>query len=207
MAQHDAVSSMAQHNTTGLSLKTCPNVTFETSLGIFTIELYWNDAPKTCLNFAELSRRGYYNGVKFHRVIKDFMIQGGDPTGTGRGGESIFGQKFEDEIKKELKHTGAGILSMANAGPNTNGSQFFITLAPTPWLDGKHTIASLYAFRLLSRCVFVTLQQASTPSSAASAPAWTLSCGWASCRRMGRTGEAVAMQSLTAALLSPRFRS
>ena len=131
---------MAQYNPTGLSLKTCPSVTFETSLGNFTVELYWNEAPKSCLNFAELSRRGYYNGVKFHRIIKDFMIQGGDPTGTGRGGESIFGSKFEDEIKKELKHTGAGILSMANAGPNTNGSQYFITLAPTPWLDGKHTI-------------------------------------------------------------------
>jgi peptidyl-prolyl cis-trans isomerase-like 1 len=131
---------MAQLNPTGLSLKTCPSVTFETSLGSFTVELYWNEAPKTCLNFAELSRRGYYNGVRFHRIIKDFMIQGGDPTGTGRGGDSIFGAKFEDEIKKELKHTGAGILSMANAGPNSNGSQFFITLAPTPWLDGKHTI-------------------------------------------------------------------
>jgi peptidyl-prolyl cis-trans isomerase-like 1 len=131
---------MAQYNPTGLSLKTCPTIAFETTLGNFTVELYWNEAPRTCLNFAELSRRGYYNGVRFHRIIKDFMIQGGDPTGTGRGGESIFGSKFEDEIKKELKHTGAGILSMANAGPNTNGSQFFITLAPTPWLDGKHTI-------------------------------------------------------------------
>ena len=92
------------------------------------------------INFLELANRGYYNGVTFHRIIKDFMIQGGDPTGTGRGGKSIYGDKFEDEITKQLKHTGAGILSMANSGPNTNGSQFFITLAPTPWLDGKHTV-------------------------------------------------------------------
>ncbi|TFJ85391.1 hypothetical protein NSK_003350 [Nannochloropsis salina CCMP1776] len=88
----------------------------------------------------ELARSGYYNGTIFHRIIKDFMIQGGDPTGTGRGGESIYGGKFEDEITRDLKHTGAGIVSMANAGPNTNGSQFFLTLGPTPWLDGKHTI-------------------------------------------------------------------
>eukprot|EP01018_Ginkgo_biloba_P012144 Gb_11564 [translate_table: standard] len=117
-----------------------PEVTLETSMGPITVELYNKHAPKTCRNFLELSRRGYYNNVKFHRIIKDFMAQGGDPTGTGRGGESIYGPKFEDEITRELKHTGAGILSMANAGPNTNGSQFFITLAPTPWLDGKHTI-------------------------------------------------------------------
>eukprot|EP01038_Epipyxis_sp_PR26KG_P010344 gene10344-13897_t len=109
-------------------------------MGTFTVELYKLHAPKTCFNFAELVKIGYYNDVVFHRIIRDFMIQGGDPTGTGRGGESIFGGKFEDELTKELKHTGAGILSMANSGPNTNGSQFFITLAPTPWLDGKHTI-------------------------------------------------------------------
>lgn len=95
---------------------------------------------QTCENFRTLADRQYYNNTLFHRIIPDFMVQGGDPTGTGRGGESIYGAKFEDEIDPGLKHTGAGILSMANSGPNTNGSQFFITLAPTPWLDGKHTI-------------------------------------------------------------------
>ncbi|XP_057535295.1 peptidyl-prolyl cis-trans isomerase CYP18-2 isoform X1 [Amaranthus tricolor] len=117
-----------------------PEVTMDTSMGPFTVELYYKHAPRTCRNFLELSRRGYYDNVKFHRIIKDFIVQGGDPTGTGRGGESIYGKHFEDEIDYKLKHTGAGILSMANAGPNTNGSQFFITLAPTPSLDGKHTI-------------------------------------------------------------------
>ncbi|KAK8751605.1 hypothetical protein OTU49_009433 [Cherax quadricarinatus] len=117
-----------------------PYVVLETSMGEVTLELYWKHAPNTCRNFAELSRRGYYNGCKFHRIIRDFMIQGGDPTGTGRGGASIYGKHFNDEIHDELKHTGAGLLSMANAGPNTNGSQFFITLAPTQWLDGKHAI-------------------------------------------------------------------
>ncbi|XP_064604233.1 peptidyl-prolyl cis-trans isomerase-like 1 isoform X2 [Liolophura sinensis] len=109
-------------------------------MGTIVVELYWKHAPATCRNFAELCRRGYYKNVKFHRIIRDFMIQGGDPTGTGRGGASIYGQKFNDEIHEDLKHTGAGILSMANSGPNTNGSQFFITLAPTQWLDGKHAI-------------------------------------------------------------------
>lgn len=117
-----------------------PRVVVETTLGQFELELYHNHAPKTCYNFQELAKLGYYDGTIFHRVIKDFMIQGGDPTGTGRGGESVFGGKFEDEITRDLKHTGAGILSMANSGPGTNGSQFFIILAPTPWLDGKHTI-------------------------------------------------------------------
>ncbi|RWW33710.1 hypothetical protein GW17_00001575 [Ensete ventricosum] len=111
--------------------------------------MYYKHTPKTCRNFVELSRRGYYDDVKFHRILKDFIVQGGDPTGTGRGGESIYGfvaiffslwtsmgPKFEDEIRPELKHTGAGIMSMANAGPNTNGSQFFITLAPCQSLDG-----------------------------------------------------------------------
>jgi peptidyl-prolyl cis-trans isomerase-like 1 len=115
-------------------------VVLETSMGNIILELYTNHAPRTCQNFTQLAARNYYNGTVFHRIIPDFMIQGGDPTGTGRGGSSIYGDKFEDEIKPDLKHTGAGVLSMANSGPNTNGSQFFITLAPTPWLDGKHTI-------------------------------------------------------------------
>ena len=117
-----------------------PTVSVETSMGEITVELYWRHAPTTCRNFAELANRGYYNGTKFHRIIKDFMIQGGDPTGTGRGGASIYGKSFDDEIHPELKHTGAGIISMANSGPDTNGSQFFITLGPTSHLDGRHAI-------------------------------------------------------------------
>ncbi|CEP15136.1 hypothetical protein [Parasitella parasitica] len=112
------------------------SVILDTSMGSIHVELYWDHAPKTCKNFYELAKQGKYDKVSFHRII----AVGGDPTGTGRGGASIYGAKFEDEINPELKHTGAGILSMANSGPNTNGSQFFITLAPTPWLDGKHTI-------------------------------------------------------------------
>ncbi|KAK4145036.1 cyclophilin-like domain-containing protein [Dichotomopilus funicola] len=116
------------------------DVALETTMGTILVELYTSHAPRTCENFSTLATRGYYDGTIFHRIIKDFMVQGGDPTATGRGGSSIYGEKFEDEIRDDLKHTGAGILSMANAGPNTNGSQFFLTLAPTPWLDGKHTI-------------------------------------------------------------------
>ncbi|KAK0342733.1 Peptidyl-prolyl cis-trans isomerase-like 1 [Friedmanniomyces endolithicus] len=115
-------------------------VVLETSMGNIVCELYSTHAPRTCQNFSTLASRNYYNRTIFHRIIPDFMVQGGDPTGTGRGGASIYGEKFEDEIRPDLKHTGAGILSMANSGPNTNGSQFFITLAPAPWLDGKHTI-------------------------------------------------------------------
>eukprot|EP00934_Nitzschia_sp_Nitz4_P003212 Nitzschia sp. Nitz4//scaffold131_size63436//8111//8779//NITZ4_006262-RA/size63436-snap-gene-0.48-mRNA-1//-1//CDS//3329535229//3202//frame0 len=115
-------------------------VKFDTSIGTFVVELYHRHAPRSCYNIAALANAGYYDNTIFHRIIRDFMIQGGDPTATGRGGESIYGGKFEDEITRTLKHTGAGILSMANAGPNTNGSQFFITLKSTPWLDGKHTI-------------------------------------------------------------------
>lgn len=121
----------------------CVVLTASLRQGTVTVELYADHAPRTCRNFATLARRGYYDGTVFHRVIPDFMVQGGDPTGTGRGGESIYGKTFADELAttpSPLKHTGAGILSMANAGPDTNGSQFFLTLAPTPWLDGKHTI-------------------------------------------------------------------
>eukprot|EP00928_Gymnodinium_smaydae_P087458 TRINITY_DN71719_c0_g1_i1.p1 TRINITY_DN71719_c0_g1~~TRINITY_DN71719_c0_g1_i1.p1 ORF type:complete len:184 (+),score=26.75 TRINITY_DN71719_c0_g1_i1:64-615(+) len=115
-------------------------VVLYTSMGEITLELYWQHAPRTCRNFYELAKRGYYDGTIFHRIISDFVAQGGDPTGTGRGGESIYGPQFEDEIHPALKHTGAGILSMANSGPDTNASQFFITLAPAPSLDGKHNI-------------------------------------------------------------------
>jgi peptidyl-prolyl cis-trans isomerase-like 1 len=117
-----------------------PTVTLVTSMGNIELELYWQHSPKTVHNFVELARKGYYDNVVFHRIVRDFMIQGGDPTGTGRGGESIWGKPFPDELHPQLKHTGAGIISMANSGPDTNGSQFFITLAPAPFLDGKHSI-------------------------------------------------------------------
>jgi cyclophilin family peptidyl-prolyl cis-trans isomerase len=110
---------------------------FETSMGNFTIELFEQQAPKTVENFVKLAEKKFYDGVIFHRVIDGFMIQGGDPTGTGRGGP---GYQFGDEFHPQLKHNSEGILSMANAGPNTNGSQFFITLTATPHLDGKHAV-------------------------------------------------------------------
>jgi cyclophilin family peptidyl-prolyl cis-trans isomerase len=109
----------------------------ETDKGEIKIELHANKAPVTVNNFVFLSQEGFYDGVIFHRVIADFMVQGGDPTGTGTGGP---GYRFEDEFDHSLKHDKPGVLSMANAGPNTNGSQFFITHTPTPWLDGKHTV-------------------------------------------------------------------
>lgn len=115
-------------------------VVFETNQGTFEVELFPKVAPKACENFTRLAEKGYYDGIIFHRVIKDFMIQGGDPTGTGRSGESIWGKPFEDECSPNLKFDVPGLLAMANSGPNTNGSQFFITTVPTPWLNGKHTI-------------------------------------------------------------------
>jgi cyclophilin family peptidyl-prolyl cis-trans isomerase len=113
---------------------------FQTNMGNFDIELFAREVPKTVENFVGLAMKNYYNGVTFHRVIDNFMIQGGDPTGTGMGGESYWGGEFSDEFHPDLLHDIAGILSMANAGPNTNGSQFFITLVPTPWLNGKHSV-------------------------------------------------------------------
>ncbi len=112
----------------------------KTNVGAIEIELFDKLAPKTVENFVGLAEKGYYKGVIFHRVIDNFMIQGGDPTGTGSGGASFWGKSFNDEIDSSLKFDGPGILAMANAGPNTNGSQFFITLAATPWLHGRHTI-------------------------------------------------------------------
>ncbi|MCK9431141.1 MAG: peptidylprolyl isomerase [Candidatus Omnitrophica bacterium] len=116
------------------------SVILETNQGNIEIKLKTDVAPKTCENFIKLTEKGYYNGLIFHRVIKGFMIQGGDPTGTGMGGESIWGKPFEDEVTPQAKFDGPGILAMANAGPNTNGSQFFITCAKTPWLNMRHTI-------------------------------------------------------------------
>ncbi|NPA82471.1 MAG: peptidylprolyl isomerase [Epsilonproteobacteria bacterium] len=116
------------------------HVVLDTNKGKIELELFWDVAPKACENFTSLVRRGYYNGTIFHRVIKNFMIQGGDPTGTGRGGESIWGKPFKDEFKPNVVFDKPGLLAMANRGPNTNGSQFFITVAPAPWLNGGYTI-------------------------------------------------------------------
>jgi cyclophilin family peptidyl-prolyl cis-trans isomerase len=112
----------------------------KTSMGDIGIELFSDEAPKTVENFVKLAKKNYYNGIIFHRVIENFMIQGGDPTGTGRGGESAWGGKFKDEFSPKLTFDKAGLLAMANAGPGTNGSQFFITLVPTTWLNNHHTI-------------------------------------------------------------------
>ncbi len=111
--------------------------TIQTDKGPIKIELYSDRAPLTVANFVNLATRGYYDGLTFHRVVPNFVIQGGDPLGTGTGGP---GYRFRDEFHPELRHSGAGILSMANAGPNTNGSQFFITLSATPHLDNRHSV-------------------------------------------------------------------
>ncbi len=111
--------------------------TIKTNKGSIRLDLFLDKTPLTVSNFVNLASRGYYDGLKFHRVIEDFMIQGGCPLGTGTGGP---GYNFKDEICEDLKHDQPGVLSMANAGPGTNGSQFFITHVSTPWLDGKHTV-------------------------------------------------------------------
>ena len=112
-------------------------IRFTTNKGVFVAQMFEEKAPQTTKNFIELTEKGFYNGIIFHRVIDGFMIQGGDPTGTGRGGP---GYRIKDEFGEGLVHDSEGILSMANAGPDTGGSQFFITLAPTPWLNGHHAV-------------------------------------------------------------------
>jgi peptidyl-prolyl cis-trans isomerase A (cyclophilin A) len=112
-------------------------IQFTTNKGVFVAQMFEEKAPNTTKNFIELTEKGFYDGIIFHRVIDGFMIQGGDPTGTGRGGP---GYRIKDEFGPGLAHDSEGILSMANAGPNTGGSQFFITLAPTPWLNGHHAV-------------------------------------------------------------------
>ena len=137
-------------------------VHFHTNLGDFTAELFEDKAPKTAGNFLELVEKGFYDGSIFHRVIDDFMIQGGDPTGTGMGGP---GYAIDDEFGPGLAHSSEGILSMANAGPNTGGSQFFITLVPTPWLDGHHAI-----FGKITEGMDVVHKIGSTPTDFADRP-------------------------------------
>ena len=132
---------MAKQWNTPPELTIDPDVNYlarmDTEKGEIIIELYAGKAPRTVNNFIFLAQEGFYDGVIFHRVIDHFMVQGGDPTGSGTGGP---GYRFEDEFDPSLKHDKPGVLSMANAGPNTNGSQFFITHVPTPWLDGKHSV-------------------------------------------------------------------
>ncbi len=126
--------------TSSLALAAHPHVSLQTTQGEIVLELYEDVAPLAVENFTTHVKNGYYNGLTFHRIIKNFMIQGGDPTGTGAGGESIWKKPFKDEFKSGVVFNQSGILAMANAGPKTNGSQFFITTAPTPWLNGYHTI-------------------------------------------------------------------
>ena len=144
-ASHSAVvQSPVQTTSQPAAVKAAPTkdadivkVKIETTKGDIVAELYAKEVPKTVENFTTLVNKGFYDGIIFHRVIPDFMVQTGDPMGTGTGGP---GYKFADEFSPKLRHDQPGVLSMANSGPNTNGSQFFITLAPTPWLDDKHSV-------------------------------------------------------------------
>lgn len=131
------MADQPQPPTGTLDLTKSYGATFRTERGDFTVTLYAAEAPLTVENFISLARSGYYDGTTFHRVIPGFMAQGGDPTGTGRGGP---GYTFRDEFSPARRHDAPGVLSMANAGPGTNGSQFFITFAPTPHLDNRHTV-------------------------------------------------------------------
>ena len=132
--------AFAQGEEGGFTMPEKPVLVIETNQGNIEVTLKPEIAPKACENMIRLAQKGYYNNIIFHRVIRKFMIQGGDPTGTGTGGESIWGKPFEDEVNPEATFTKPGILAMANAGPATNGSQFFITTVPTPWLNMRHTI-------------------------------------------------------------------
>lgn len=129
---------LAQPEGSGRDLPT--ELVMRTTMGDIQVKLFASECPKTVENFVTHAKNGYFNGVIFHRVIKGFMIQTGDPLGNGTGGESIWGGEFKDEFHRTLRHDRPFTLSMANAGPNTNGSQFFITTVPTPWLDNKHTV-------------------------------------------------------------------
>ena len=142
-----------------------PYAVIETNAGTVEIELRADVAPKACDNFVKLAKKGYYNGLIFHRVIKNFMIQGGDPTGTGRGGESAYGRPFEDEFSPKLTFDKPYVLAMANRGPNTNTSQFFITTAPTQWLNGMHTV-----FGVVVKGQDIVKKIESTPTAAMDRP-------------------------------------
>eukprot|EP00033_Pygsuia_biforma_P002137 GCRY01002372.1.p1 GENE.GCRY01002372.1~~GCRY01002372.1.p1 ORF type:complete len:187 (+),score=13.57 GCRY01002372.1:223-783(+) len=134
------------------------SVTLNTSFGVIQINLFYHECPKTCRNFIELAKSGYYDGLLFHRVVPEFMCQTGDPFGDGTGGESIYGGVFDDEISAKLSHSGPGIVSMANCGVrNTNSSQFFITFRQCPHLDGKHTV-----FGQVEESCFTVLQDFQT---------------------------------------------
>ena len=138
---HSNIHSNSNINSNSNSTSSLPaGAVLHTSMGDIHLRLYPEHAPRAVENFTTHSRRGFYNGLTFHRIIRGFMIQGGDPNGDGTGGNSVWGTPFPDEFTPVLRHDRPFTLSMANAGPNTNGSQFFITTVPTPWLDNKHTI-------------------------------------------------------------------
>ena len=141
-------------------------IKIETSVGDIYADLYKAEVPKTVENFVTLAKKGFYDGIIFHRVIPDFMIQTGDPTGTGMGGP---GYQFKDEFSPKLRHDKPGVLSMANSGPNTNGSQFFITQIPTPWLDDRHSV-----FGQVTQGMDVVLKIAKAPRDRQDKPLQTI---------------------------------